>query len=1064
MNKKGKFYVAIICAVMIIFLIAAYFKIVDFYKQNNDLSVARDIGSKQAAVLRAVREGERIGFYIDEAKKQVQLEASTTIACGEDYLNHKLLTGESCSGGSITEEYPVLSTILAGYPGGPLTSIVWKKNMTANKVLLESTKRIPIGTEQAAPVSTGTFNGIFTNWPTRYKVVMGPPYFEFRPWAVNSGRSTPPSVNHVGIDISTNAAIDEPITSIGKGMAQFRRDTRYNGDNNLIRVEQDNGLVIYYTHINAMTEPGEGVVLVPEQPGKIQVQVGDIIGKTIPHSDGVAPHLHFEVVTTSITVEAVRRLWPDHVSTPYETTQRDNYAVVSENGNKVWLNPFCFFDRELMTNEIKRENGRSIDPAAFAVCDIYERDLGLSGVLGSQSGPSTPQPAQTNNQQTAPNPLSRATSAFNLNILPGTSNTGTTNPSAQPTQTTQPASTSTQTSTTPMSTNRDVIATQNALERHVPNLMTVVQDASQRESVPVAALIAIMTAETLADDDAVSCTGAVGIAQFTSGTAGDYRQNPSDHVTACCAPDGRAPACPTGQTCCPANIRACSDPTNRLCNPQNDFRFDPAKSIYAQAKYVKFLLNRYKNREQGIVFALTAYNAGEGAMDGFIRETGSTQPTWDEVKAAIDRSSATPARKTEIKGYGDKMVRYYGAGGERTIAGTSYTSKQFGYYDLNLEIRDITPSEFDPIVSRINELIATCYTQVCIDSAATGMTSTTVTVTRELLNGTTGCLSPEERASAYLANQFSSCLDSPSNNCTCPFTNTATATYKITNGETKAIIVNGERVNAVSLQGLTREYLGDGERAVTVDYLDDTIREGNINAYVRGNDLSLSDSDSVPHFAIGVERISELYKTDDRLIFNTGTVTDACIQKPAPMAYCIRNIATPAKKAIIYLDMAGHSIPEATITVPPTAPRTINGKQYHQIFFTTTKAYPYIHVQGKNTTNEVDFYLMNYTETELLPQPPASAATDATPIDQMTIAPIPRPVGPLTFPGQSQDPTTGLEAISQAAGAGIYRAFYNNGNYFMVLPAYDEYNITLMDENLRETAATTFTPQVPAAP
>ena len=162
--------------------------------------------------------------------------------------------------------------------------------------------------------------------------------------------------------------------------------------------------------------------------------------------------------------------------------------------------------------------------------------------------------------------------------------------------------------------NNEVLTTQQRLENE--GLFELVAQAEDRYGLPRGLLYAKITQESTGDRFAVSATGCAGIAQF-------------------CAPTARGPANEIGDYFDRSTITTCScrQPGNcRLetstCSSSDD-RFDPRKSIFAGAKYLRWNIDRFQDfsdRPQfQIYLGMQAYNTGVGAVRGLVGQCSHHQ-------------------------------------------------------------------------------------------------------------------------------------------------------------------------------------------------------------------------------------------------------------------------------------------------------------------------------------------------------------------------------------------------------------------------------------------------------
>lgn len=161
-------------------------------------------------------------------------------------------------------------------------------------------------------------------------------------------------------------------------------------------------------------------------------------------------------------------------------------------------------------------------------------------------------------------------------------------------------------------------------------LMGAIFDAANKEGVDPRLMIALITQESAGRATAISnpkkddgTGGAAGISQFMYNTARSppYAEIFGDGVRIC--------------------IRGASSPEAGNC--VGDPRFDPYKSVRAQAKYLSSSMHLYNNDPK---FTLASYNCGPTCASNLYR----TSNDWDAI------SSKAPG---ETQGYVTKIMGYY---------------------------------------------------------------------------------------------------------------------------------------------------------------------------------------------------------------------------------------------------------------------------------------------------------------------------------------------------------------------------------------------------------------------
>jgi soluble lytic murein transglycosylase-like protein/murein DD-endopeptidase MepM/ murein hydrolase activator NlpD len=960
--KNGKLYVTFLSLFMVVLLIYSYVEIAHYFNQNKS-EVHHTIGEKQGDILAAVKEGERILLYTEQATILAGLDTAEKSPCGQPYLRRSLLGKGECEDFHVGGQ-AALTQYLAQYPGGALSDITWEEEAGADGALtLHGVKEIKIVTKKERETvaagepnpmlpSSGTLSGQFAFWPAEGDIAAGLtnglPTAQEHDQRINSpfgdryaaGQATnprecsSPTRNHGGWDIHVpDGKAGEKVFSLTTGRARYI-DT--NGDHsdggyNYVLVEAPNGLLMYYLH----TKPAGKVT----QEGWVDVQPGEVIAVT---SGAIAhPHLHLQIGVKGVTEEVVRAAFQPTPSADgrtvrhvYRTCEHSpdssirTYATISGHGT-VTLDPICFFDREFVTPIIERSfspsdrrdkyvrligaDGKVLTAAdnnAFEACDAYEQKLHLSERLGWN--------AETETPVETPPPIE-------------------TQPAAEPTTPTPTPAVD----TTPITFTDNQRERFETAQRNMQPYMADVQKAATEYGVPAELLLAVITQESAGKADARSPTGPIGVAQFQADTAKLFFDE---------ADKGKI------QSCCRAGSTTCTDPPT--CRDKTDPRFDPVKSVRAEARYYHDLLEKYQGYDQQVAFAVAEYNAG-GAITALVRETGKEQPTWEDVEAEMERSTRLTAKKeTEVKGYVHSVLLYYQAWGGHTIAATEYTTDEIGTYKLNIVIPDVKPSPFADTVQAVHEKVQTCETQTCIRETLQHVSVETqgaIIATEVPFTTQDSCVAPVEQAQAHLASAFSWCLASPDTNCGCPLPAGFTATYSINEWQTALLTLNGEPVITPPMTGFGEED-PDTEEGFPVTLYE----EGVLQALDPTVTLTMTPQGiTLPGgFMGGGIPVTALYKTPQGISF-TNDAVEQCVMPPKPVPYCMRS---GESKLAFYVDMQAHSTPTETAETLKEVKSEQLG-EYVRITFTSDTSYPYVYAQvGAPVT--VDEYLNVHTGFE----------------------------------------------------------------------------------------------------
>ncbi|MFA6888277.1 MAG: peptidoglycan DD-metalloendopeptidase family protein [Candidatus Woesearchaeota archaeon] len=150
------------------------------------------------------------------------------------------------------------------------------------------------------------------------------------------------------------------------------------------------------------------------------------------------------------------------------------------------------------------------------------------------------------------------------------------------------------------------------------NYGSIIDQAMVGKTIPTGLVYGLMGQESGGNPNAGSKTGCMGLMQFCGSTAYDYN--------------------------------LCSDPK---CLG-TDYRTNPLKSIPAGVLHLQNNVDEFSTYTDKLKFGAAAYNAGGGVIRNAIKKTGKSNPSWEEVSAALDASCVTYFKTTEEKN--DKVI------------------------------------------------------------------------------------------------------------------------------------------------------------------------------------------------------------------------------------------------------------------------------------------------------------------------------------------------------------------------------------------------------------------------
>jgi murein DD-endopeptidase MepM/ murein hydrolase activator NlpD len=196
-----------------------------------------------------------------------------------------------------------------------------------------------------------------------------------------------------------------------------------------------------------------------------------------------------------------------------------------------------------------------------------------------------------------------------------------------PSQTQSPTKTSTSTSTTAM------------LKKIDATYGDLIEEAIQGTGISKALVIGLIAQESSGNPNAGSSTGCQGLMQFCASSAYGYG--------------------------------LCD---NKKCSGRDD-RKDPEKAIPAGVKLLVDDIGSFSKYTDREAFGLAAYNGGAAIVKAAIQATGKTDPSWEEVSAALtadivgkylkgkyfDTTEERNAKVREITSYPGKVQKYAAA-------------------------------------------------------------------------------------------------------------------------------------------------------------------------------------------------------------------------------------------------------------------------------------------------------------------------------------------------------------------------------------------------------------------
>jgi murein DD-endopeptidase MepM/ murein hydrolase activator NlpD len=211
----------------------------------------------------------------------------------------------------------------------------------------------------------------------------------------------------------------------------------------------------------------------------------------------------------------------------------------------------------------------------------------------------------------------------------------------------------------------------------VPGLMDALKKYSDAEGVPIALVLAIIAQESRGRSDLISPTGCAGLGQFCLSTAQD-----SNFATIFGA--GLQSCSCTKSPCTATQAQCASDP-----------RMDPFKSAQAIPRLLRIKRDfaKFKNTKDQDLFAIAAYNGGEGVIQKAFDRTGLSDPSWEQVSTRLQSSDITYFRDessrvkkvNEIRSYVKKVSSNYASlggkvGAMRDQLCDTATVKELGTY------------------------------------------------------------------------------------------------------------------------------------------------------------------------------------------------------------------------------------------------------------------------------------------------------------------------------------------------------------------------------------------------
>lgn len=773
---------------MLILIIIGYVLLVRYFAENDKHGLAKSLGEKQANILAAVHEGERIHSYSKIALQQANSEVSASYLCGDKYLGRRLVSTADCPE-TFTEVLDVAFTEhLTTYPGGSLAdsfSPLLPDSQNPDLLISKAEKRIPINggkligvgitdSDSDFTAAGGTFSGSIAGWPTNNKAITN--YFGARDTGIKTATK-----NHGGMDISVGGKTGQPITSLTDGTATFYE----RGKNSFVQVVSGT-LIIDYMH----TRPSPPVI----QDHGVAVRAGQQIAVSAPYSDS-APHLHLQVSSAAVSPGAAQSAWGNHVGSSSSSLGGTTYAVISADGSRAFLNPICFFDRAFI--ETVPRTGASARGDPYEACHAYEQSFGLS-----------------------------RRNAFNAaaGITPEAVPVASTTPVAADAPSSTPVNISDTVPAASPETSKFKYVRETYANLKEENLFEFIDKTAEDTGVDRVLLLSIITQESQGDKNARSPTGPAGIAQFSGGTAKEFMEKGVvfTKIQSCC--DGTQAA-----------AKVCHKLT--ICNEANDDRFNPRMSIEAQAILLKEHAKAYAAYDQKIPLILIAYNAGPSVVNQILMKSG-INPKWDQLKSVIqndvsiyygDTVSNPAAKRKEVVTYVESITQYIPEWGGTSLAGTSFNAEKVGTYTVHFSVATEAKPRAAKAVEAIKAALEKCTTQDCINNAITeAANANDISITEELLTDKSGCMADTERTQALYANQIAWCKTSPDNDCLCVLPNGIDATFKLSPREIQLIKLDDKAQKTKAMPGLSFSAEGDAESLTKIKYY-------------QGSDVDLND-------------------------------------------------------------------------------------------------------------------------------------------------------------------------------------------------------------------------------
>lgn len=233
-------------------------------------------------------------------------------------------------------------------------------------------------------------------------------------------------------------------------------------------------------------------------------------------------------------------------------------------------------------------------------------------------------------------------------------------------------------------------------------LLDPLREESGRQGIDPNLVIALVAQETCITRDGrllcgrpdlISPTGCAGLGQFCTGTANlpAFREIFGSGV--------QRWSCPLGGPCTAAEAGCTGRP--EACDP----RFDAGKSIRAIPLHLR--LDRdafFRGMSAEEQFMVAAYNAGGPAIERAIGLTGSSDPSWEEVAAVLDRV-LEPAKAKEVRDYVRHVTRFYlslggslsGAFSDTYCPDQQLDVKELGRYEFVPNFRVEMPNVLQPV-------------------------------------------------------------------------------------------------------------------------------------------------------------------------------------------------------------------------------------------------------------------------------------------------------------------------------------------------------------------------------